>query len=117
MILCRQLLEAGHRPVVLDRLFWGRKPLAGLEVEIVAGDVRAFEERWLDGIEAVCHLSGLSNDPTADYSTAANWHMNALGTERLVAACKSRGIERFTFASSASIYDREASSCARRSAC
>ncbi|GAC1305489.1 MAG: NAD(P)-dependent oxidoreductase [Vulcanimicrobiaceae bacterium] len=110
VVLCRQLLEAGHRPVVLDRLFWGRKPLAGLDVEIVAGDLRAFDDTWLAGIDAVCHLAGLSNDPTAEYNTEANWQMNAIGTERLVAACKAHGIERFTFASSASIYDSEASS-------
>jgi nucleoside-diphosphate-sugar epimerase len=110
VVLCRQLLEAGHAVVVLDRLFWGRKPLEGLDVEIVAGDLRAFDEAWLSGIDAVCHLGGLSNDPTAEYNTAANWQMNAIATERLVGACKARGIERFTFASSASIYDSEASS-------
>ncbi len=109
-VLCRQLLEAGHRPVVLDRLFWGRKPLAGLDVEILAGDLRAFDDSWLDGVDAVSHLAGLSNDPTAEYNTEANWQMNAIGTERLVAACKAHGIRRFTFASSASIYDSEASS-------
>ncbi len=109
-VLCRQLLEGGHRVVVLDRFFWGRKPLAGLDVEIVSGDLRAFDDRWLAGIDAVCHLGGLSNDPTAEYNTAANWQMNAIATERLVAACKAHGIRRFTFASSASIYDSEASS-------
>jgi nucleoside-diphosphate-sugar epimerase len=106
-VLCRQLLEAGHAPVVLDRLFWGRKPLAGLEVEIVPGDLREFDDAWLAGIDAVCHLAGLSNDPTAEYNTEANWQMNALGTERLVAACKAHGIARFTYASSASLYDSE----------
>ena len=110
VVLCRQLIEAGHQPVAFDRLFWGRKPLAGLDVEIVAGDLRDFDASALDDIEAVCHLAGLSNDPTAEYNTAANWQMNAIATERLVAACVARGIERFTFASSASIYDSEASS-------
>ncbi len=109
-VLCRQLLEAGHAVVVLDRLFWGRKPLVGLDVEIVQGDIRAFDDAWLAGIDAVCHLAGLSNDPTAEYNTEANWQMNAAGTERLVAACVAHGIRRFTFASSASIYDSETSS-------
>jgi len=109
VVLCRQLIEAGHEPIVLDRLFWGRKPLRGLEVEIVSGDVRDFNEGWLSRVDAVCHLAGLSNDPTAEYNPEANWQMNAIGTERIVAACKARGIERFTFASSASIYDSEAS--------
>jgi nucleoside-diphosphate-sugar epimerase len=109
-VLCRQLLDAGHSVVVVDRLFWGRKPLAGLDVRIVPGDLRLFDDAWLDGIDAVCHLGGLSNDPTAEYNTAANWQMNAVATERLVAACKAHGIARFTFASSASIYDSETSS-------
>jgi nucleoside-diphosphate-sugar epimerase len=110
VVLCRQLLEAGHVPVVFDRLFWGRKPLAGLDVEIVQADLREFDGTHLAGIDAVCHLSGLSNDPTAEYNTEANWQMNAIATERLVAACKAHGIRRFTFASSASIYDSETSS-------
>jgi nucleoside-diphosphate-sugar epimerase len=109
-VLCRRLVEAGHRPVVVDRMFWGRKPLEGCDVEMISGDVRDFDVAWLDGIDAVCHLAGLSNDPTAEYNTAANWEMNAIGTERIVAACKAKGVERFTFASSASIYDSELSS-------
>jgi nucleoside-diphosphate-sugar epimerase len=109
-VLCRQLLAAGHRPVVFDRFFWGRGPLDGCDVEIRVGDVRDFDASSLDGIDAVCHLAGLSNDPTAEYNTEANWQMNAVGTERIVTACKAQGIERFTFASSASIYDNESSS-------
>ena len=115
VVLCRQLLEAGHGVVVLDRLFWGRKPLQGLDVEIIAGDLREFDDAWLHSIDAVCHLAGLSNDPTAEYNTEANWQMNAVSTERLVAACKKKGIGRFTFASSASIYDRAGESDLSRS--
>ncbi len=108
-VLCRQLRDAGHEPVVLDRLFWGREPLAGLGARIIRGDIRALDDAWFDGIDAVCHLGGLSNDPTAEYNVEANWQMNAAATEALVEACKRHGIRRFTFASSASIYDRETS--------
>ena len=97
VVLCRRLLDAGHVPVVIDRLFWGRGPLVGLDVEVVQGDLRAFDDAWLAGIDAVCHLAGLSNDPTAEYDTEANWQMNAFGTQRLVGACVAHGIERFTF--------------------
>ncbi len=108
-VLCDHLIEAGHKPVVLDRFFWGRKPIEHLAVETIAGDVREMREEWLDGIEAVMHLGGLSNDPTAEYNREANWQMNAVATERLVALCKRRKIERFIFASSASVYDTESS--------
>jgi nucleoside-diphosphate-sugar epimerase len=108
-VLCEQLVAAGHRPVVLDRFFWGEERVAHLDVERIAGDVREIREEWLDGIDAVMHLAGLSNDPTAEYNTEANWQMNAVATERLVALCKQRKIRRFTFASSASVYDTESS--------
>jgi nucleoside-diphosphate-sugar epimerase len=110
VVLCQQLREAGHEVVVLDRLFWGRGPLAGIEAHIIRGDIRRLEDEWFEGVDAVCHLGGLSNDPTAEYNTEANRQMNTAATEALVRACKRHGIRRFTFASSASIYDREASS-------
>jgi len=109
-VLCQSLIAAGHEPVVLDRFFWGREPLDGLAVETIAGDVRELQDAWLDGVEAVCHLGGLSNDPTAEYNPVANREMNLVATQALVAACKRRKIRRFTFASSASIYDSDASS-------
>jgi len=104
--LCRQLVERGDRVRVLDRFFFGRNVPEGLQsVEFIAGDVRALDERWFDGIDAVSHLAGLSNDPTAEYNTQANWEMNAVATERLAQACKRAGIGRLVFGSSASIYD------------
>lgn len=108
-VLCKQLIDAGHKPVVLDRFFWGKAPLDGLDVEMIAGDIRNLQSEWFEGIGAVCHLGGLSNDPTAEYNTEANWQMNTIATQKLVEACKLAGIKRFTFASSASVYDTETS--------
>jgi nucleoside-diphosphate-sugar epimerase len=109
--LCRQLLERGDSVRVLDRFFFGDGPLRALagrsdgRLTYVAGDVRELDPAWLDDIDAVSHLAGLSNDPTAEYNPGANWQMNAIATERLAEACKARGIERFVFGSSASLYD------------
>jgi nucleoside-diphosphate-sugar epimerase len=109
--LCRQLLARGDSVRVVDRLFFGGEHLREMErrsegrLTSVVGDVRELHDEWLDGIDAVSHLAGLSNDPTAEYNPAANWQMNAIATERLAQACKARGIERFVFGSSASLYD------------
>jgi nucleoside-diphosphate-sugar epimerase len=59
----------------------------------------------LDGVDAVIHLAGLSNDPTAEYDPVANWEMNAVATEALGRNCVDRDVERLVFASSCSLYD------------
>jgi nucleoside-diphosphate-sugar epimerase len=106
-ILVRKLLDQGYSVRVLDRLFWGLKPLGETvhKIELVEGDIRDVRDEWLDGIDAIVHLAGLSNDPTADFDPDLNWQMNAIGTENLAAAAKRAGISRFTFGSSCSIYD------------
>src|ERR1700676_1199269 len=98
--LCRQLLERGDDVRVVDRFFFGDGPLRGLaeqypgRIDIVIGDVRGLDAAWLDGVEGVSHLAGLSNDPTAEYNPDANWQMNAIATERLAAVCKEHGVAR-----------------------
>lgn len=106
-VLCERFLEAGHQVRVLDRLYWGRKPLERLieRIELIQADVRSFDTQVLDGVEGVVHLAGLSNDPTAEYNKDANWEMNATATAKLAASCRALGIRRFTFGSSASVYD------------
>jgi nucleoside-diphosphate-sugar epimerase len=106
-VLVQRLLDRGYRVRVLDRLYFGEEPLAGVRdrIELLVADVRDLPSSALDGVDGVINLSGLSNDPTAEYDPEANWQMNALGTEALAERCVDRGIERFVFASSCSLYD------------
>jgi nucleoside-diphosphate-sugar epimerase len=106
-ILVPKLLDRGYRVRVLDRLFFGEESLAGVrdQIELLVADVRDVPASALDGIDGVINLSGLSNDPTAEFDPEANWQMNAIATETLARACLERGIERYVFASSCSLYD------------
>lgn len=106
-VLVRMLLEHGDQVRILDRLYWGTASLADCldRIEIVQGDVRTVGDEILDEIDAVIHLAGLSNDPTAEYNPDANWQMNAVATRRLAEACKRAKISRFYFGSSCSLYD------------
>jgi nucleoside-diphosphate-sugar epimerase len=106
-VLSERLLARGYGVRILDRLWWGEEPIAAIRdrVELVVADVRDLPSTALDGVDAVIHLAGLANDPTAEYDPAANWSMTAVATEELGAACLERGIERFVYASSASLYD------------
>ncbi len=106
-VLVPRLLARGYRVRVLDRLYFGEEPLASFreDIDLVVADVREVPDAALDGIDGVINLSGLSNDPTAEFDPEANWQMNAIGTEVLGRRCLERGIERYVFASSCSLYD------------
>ena len=106
-VLVQRLVDRGYRVRVLDRLYWGRAPLARVtdQIELVEADVRDMPATALDGVDGVIHLAGLSNDPTAEYDPKANWEMNAVATETLGRDCVDRDVERIVFASSCSLYD------------
>ena len=92
---------------LLDRLYFGEDALASFrdQVEVVVADVRDIPDSAFDGVDGVINLSGLSNDPTAEFDPDANWQMNAIATETLGQKCVEKGIERYVFASSCSLYD------------
>ena len=106
-VLVPRLLDRGYQVRVLDRLYWGEEPLASFRerIELVEADVRDMPDSAFEGIDGVINLSGLSNDPTAEYDPDANWQMNAVATEAMGRACLAHGIERLVFASSCSLYD------------
>jgi nucleoside-diphosphate-sugar epimerase len=106
-VLVPLLLNRGYEVRVLDRLYFGEESLADVRdrIELVVADVRDVPESALDDVDGVINLSGLSNDPTAEFNPEANWQMNAIATETLGRACLDRGIDRYVFASSCSLYD------------
>lgn len=100
------LLDAGHKVRVVDKLVFGADGLSPYKdkIDLVAGDVCTVDASVLNGMDSIVHLSGLSNDPTAEYNPAANKAMNTDATIRLAKLAKEQGVRRFVFASSCSIY-------------
>lgn len=117
-VLVRQLIASRYWVRIVDRCFFGNQGIANLynherisgnftAVELVKGDMRNLDISLFDGMDAVINIGGLSNDPTAEYNPKANDEMNRLGTVSLAMKCKERGVRRYVFASSCSIYDSE----------
>lgn len=105
-VLVPRLLERGHEVRVVDRMFWGLPHYAEQPgVELVNADVRRLPEGVFDGIDAVDHLAGFSNDPTAEFSPEANWQMNAVATDSIAELCRAARVRRLVFGSSCSLYD------------
>ena len=107
--LVPRLLECGYDVRVVDKLVFGRDGLDSVSdrIELIACDIRDIKMNALEGLDAVIHLAGLSNDPTAEFDPDANESINARGTVALAHLCKKMGVERFIFASSCSVYYTE----------
>ncbi|MBN1592720.1 MAG: NAD-dependent epimerase/dehydratase family protein [Candidatus Coatesbacteria bacterium] len=108
--LCPLLVEKGADIRVFDRLYFSDSGLLSVldkdRFELVKGDIRAIEKfHWLlDGVWAVVHLASLANDPSCDLSPTMAEEINHLATIKLAKMAQARGVERFVFASSASVY-------------
>ena len=106
-VLAEELLQRGYAVSIFDRLFFGDFGLKKFRdrVRLTAGDVRCPPPSIFENVSAIINLSGLSNDPTAEYNPEANHQMNAVATRTLGEMAKRAGIQRYIFASSCSIYD------------
>lgn len=102
-VLVPLLLERGHAVQVLDYGFFGVDHLPA-EARVIRHDVMDFDDRWLEEIDAVIHLAGLSNDPMADFSPRLNYEVNAAGSAVVAQACKRMGVGRFIMGSTCSVY-------------
>lgn len=105
--VCRKLVAAGHTLRAFDKCIYAGfdslREFCG-EIECVEGDIRWVGPEVCEGMEAVVHLAGFSNDGSARLDPAANEDINVAGTERLVRAAVQCGVRRITFASSCSVY-------------
>ena len=101
--LCHGLVERGHRVVSFNR---GRYPvLDALGVEQIQGDLGEREAviAAARGCEAVFHNAAKAGawGPYAEYHRA-----NVLGTEHVIAACRTHGIGRLVYTSTPSVTHR-----------
>jgi nucleoside-diphosphate-sugar epimerase len=71
---------------------------------VINGDVRNIDVVPLDGIDAIIHLSSVANDPCSDLDPKLTWEISCLATMQLADRAKRRGIKRFIYASSGSVY-------------
>lgn len=105
-ILTQRLTRMGHEVQGLD---------IGYFADCVVGDGPADPPTWnvdirdvdfkhLDGIDAVVHLAGLSNDPLGALNESLTEAINLDGTLRLLEIARKSGVSRFVYASSQSMY-------------
>ena len=101
--LTSALIERGDQVRVIDCGFFGLDHVDS-KAEVIAGNILEFDRAWLEGVSAVVHLAGLSNDPMAAFSPSLNYVLNAGGAAIVAQAAKDAGVRRFIFSSTCSVY-------------
>lgn len=105
-VLVGMMKERGYHVTGLDTFYFEDCALSETPQpdRVIRKDIRDVEASDFDGVDAVVHLAGLSNDPMGDINPACTYDINADATEVLGHAAKAAGTPRFVFASSCSIY-------------
>jgi UDP-glucose 4-epimerase len=105
--LVRALVERGDAVRVLDNFSTGnRANLAGLDVEVVEGELRSYERvhNAVRAAEVVYHLGALGSVPRSVQDPLTSSAVNVEGTLNVLLAARDEGIRRVVFSSSSSIY-------------
>lgn len=103
-VLVPKLLAAGHEVVAFDIMWFGNNLKPHPKLTAVKGDVRNIDEISLDGVDAIIHLSSIANDPCGDLDPKLTWEVSALATMQLADKAVRKGVKRFIYASSGSVY-------------
>jgi UDP-glucose 4-epimerase len=108
--LVRALLERGDDVRVLDNFSTGsRGNLAGLEVEVVEGELRSYERvhAAVRGTDVVYHQGALPSVPRSVQDPLTTSAVNVEGTLNVLLAARDEGVRRVVFASSSSVYGNQ----------
>jgi len=106
--LVDQLLEAGNRVVGVDQYFFGTELLGETKnnsnFKLLKKDIRDLSEQDLTGIDVVCDLAALSNDPCGDLNEELTYSINHRGRANVASLSKKAGVHQYILASSCSVY-------------
>jgi len=105
-VLVPILQQRGHKVTGLDAGYFvdcSLNPVSDNFRQIIK-DIRDIELADLEGIEAVVHLAGLSNDPLGELVPGLTEEINFAGAMKLASIARDIGVKRFVYASSQSMY-------------
>ena len=108
--LVEKLLSLGLQVSILDAMHYGEETLARVaghpNLTLIREDFRHIEvlTRAVSGVGSVIHLGGLVGDPACAVDTDLTVDVNVTATKVIGEIAKARGVRRFIFASSCSVY-------------
>jgi len=105
--LVRLLKESGYFVIGIDTNYFDEEcqfsDSTKVDIEIIK-DMREINENDLEGVYAICHLAGLSNDPMGALKPQLTYDINHLASVNIAKLAKKIGTEKFIFSASCSMY-------------
>lgn len=106
--LIRDLVANNFNVIALDRYFFGLEPMKEFignnNVKIVKQDIRELNEKDFDGVDVVCDLACLSNDPAGEIDPKLTFQINRDGRIHVAKVAKKAGVKKYIISSSCSVY-------------
>src|SRR5262249_33084132 len=107
-ILVDELLREGYRVTALDRYFFGEDVFqrynSNPQFQQRKTDIRDLRPQDFEGVNTVCDLAALSNDPSADLDPQLTESVNFAGRLHVAKCAREAGVERYVLSSSCSVY-------------
>jgi nucleoside-diphosphate-sugar epimerase len=103
-VLAGQLVEAGFKVRILDKLFFGNPFTSQPQISVIQKDTRDVTKEDLLGVTDVIDLAAISNDPAGDLIKDLTLDINFTARKSLQELCVSVGVQRYILASSCSVY-------------
>jgi nucleoside-diphosphate-sugar epimerase len=107
-VLVDLLLESGRKVIGVDRYFFGEDLLGDTlknpNFHLVKKDIRDLTAKDFTGVNAVCDLAALSNDPSGELDGHLTYAINHAGRVHVANTAKEAGVKRYVLASSCSVY-------------
>ncbi len=112
--LCETILNLGCRVRCLDDLSTGKRENVDLFVgnpryEFIEGDIKDFDTclSACEGVDYVLHQAAWGSVPRSIEMPMFYAHNNIIGTMNMLEAARQKGVKRFVYASSSSVYGDE----------
>lgn len=104
----RQIVEAGHQPVVLDNLVLGHRAAVSTEIPFYEGDMS--DESWVrqilenEAIDIVMHFAAFAAVGESVQEPMRYYLNNVVGTIHLLNAMRKAGVSKFVFSSTCATF-------------
>jgi nucleoside-diphosphate-sugar epimerase len=102
--LVHSLLNENYKLKVIDTFWFGNYLKKNKNLQILKKDIRNLTKQDIGKPDYIIHLASIANDPAAELDPGLTWNVNVLATYNLINLAIKKGVKKFIFASSGSVY-------------